>query len=347
MDAPVPLDQRKKQILKAVVADYTNTGLPVGSHSLAATLVTWSPATIRNDLANLVEIGLLLQPHASAGRIPSDLGYRYYVDFLMDEELVPPAVRRQIEPRWREVSASVEDILETAARVLVEVTDGVSIVTGPSAVTSSLKHLDLVSLDATHALLLLVLEGNLIRQQPVDLSAPTDQETLSALATTLRRELRGLSAEGVAALVSATVDVDDDCLRLDILRHIVRVMETVDANRASLVVHDGVRNLLDQPEFGDVDRLRQVLDVLEQERILTSVFASLNIDSGVRILIGHENSVQQLSQCSLVVTSYRAGSQRRGTIGVLGPTRMRYWQVAPRVRYVSQRLGEALGRVLG
>ena len=357
MEIPVPLDDRKQQILKAVVSDYTETGIPVGSHALAAKyLLSWSSATIRNELANLVDIGYLLQPHTSAGRIPSDQGYRYYVDFLMEEEEVPPAVRRQADPVFAQRGVDVEELLESAAQVLAVVTDGVSIVTGPQAVTARLKHVDFVSLEAGLALLILVLEGNLIRQQPVPLGREADQETLSRLAAQLNGELRGLDSAEIEARRPATDGEPDPRLREELITHILTFMRAVDARQDTVVVHDGVRNLLRQPEFGDVVRLQQVLDVVEEERVLGQVLASLEADSGVggltgihgvQVVIGAENDLEQLHACSLVLTTYRAGETRRGSIGVLGPTRMRYPQVAPRLRYVSQRVGEAIERMLG
>jgi heat-inducible transcriptional repressor len=350
---PVPLDRRKQQILKAVVADYTETGIPVGSNALAGKyMLSWSSATIRNELANLVDIGYLLQPHTSAGRIPTDVGYRYYVDFLMEEEAVPSAVRQQADPVFAQQAMGVEELLESAAQVLATLTDAVSIVTGPQAVTARLKHVDFVSLDPRHALLILVLEGNLIRQQPVELSVETAQETLSSLAAQLNTDLAGLDSVAIAARRGAEPQAAEPgaALRDELIGHILTFMRAVDARQDTMVVHDGVRNLLRQPEFGDVLRLQQVLDVVEEERVLGQVLASLEIDNrggSVQMVIGAENDLEQLHACSLVLTTYRAGETRRGSIGVLGPTRMRYPQVAPRLRYISQRVGEAIERMLG
>jgi heat-inducible transcriptional repressor len=343
MDVPMPLDERKQKILKAVVADYTETGIPVGSHALALHLASWSSATIRNELSTLVEIGYLLQPHTSAGRVPSDLGYRYYVDFLMEEEQLPIQVRRQMEPLVSDMPLDLEGVLERAASALAISTDGLSLVTGPRAHRVRVKHLDLVSLDPDHALLILVLEGNLIRQQPLDLSRDTDQRELSLLAAQLNGELAGLDAVAMGDL-QATDDLHP--LRAEILGDIVDFMRSVEERQDMLIVHDGVRNLLHQPEFGDVDRLQQILELLEEERVLGEILATLEQDKGVRIMIGRESGVEQLSQCSLVLTTYRVGEGRGGTIGVLGPTRMRYSQVAPRLRLVAQRVGQALTRVL-
>jgi len=339
---PTPLDSRKQQILKAVVADYTRTGVPVGSHAVAIHLASWSSATIRNELANLVEVGYLLQPHTSAGRVPSDLGYRYYVDFLMEEEPVPVAVRRQMDPFFALLTGGLEETLEVAARALALATDAVSMVTGPRALGATLKHLDIISLEPRHALLLLVLEGNLIRQQPIALSGDADQLELSALAHHLNEVLQG----GDARQVALSAGQQGGSLWIEAVTAIAALMESVDAGQDTLVVHDGVRNLLHQPEFGDVERFQEVLDLLEEERVLGEMLAAIEISHGTQIMIGRETGLEQLRQCSLVMTTYRVGTQRWGTLGVLGPTRMQYSQVAPRVRYVATRVGDSLSRTL-
>lgn len=340
----VPLDQRKQQILKAVVADYTRTGIPVGSASLALHLATWSSATIRNELATLSEVGYLIQPHTSAGRVPSDLGYRYYVDFLMDEEDVPTAVRRQIDPFFTVMPASVEEILETAATALAKAVDALSLVTTPRALGVRVKHLDLVNLNDTQALLVLVLEGNLVRQHALELSAPADQATLSAIAAGLNAVVVGLNAAGMSRIPESVGP--HAVLERELLRQIIAFMAVVDAQQDTLILHDGVRNLLRQPEFGDVDLLQQVIEVVEEERMLAALITAADLDHGVQIMIGRESGVAELSRCSLVLTTYRAGAERRGTIGVLGSTRMAYAQVGPRVRYVAQRVGRAVERAL-
>ncbi|MDQ2961089.1 MAG: heat-inducible transcriptional repressor HrcA [Candidatus Dormibacteraeota bacterium] len=345
-NVPRPLDSRKQQILKAVVADYTRTGVPVGSNALAAHLVAWSSATIRNELASLVDVGYLIQPHTSAGRVPSDQGYRYYVDFLMQEEPVPAAVRRQLDPFFTALPVGLEATLELAARALALVTDAVSMVTGPRTLGARVKHLDLVSLEPRHALLILVLEGNLVRQQPIPLSRAADQVELSLLSQRLNDDLTGLAATEIAALGLGEREAAGS-LRAELVDAVVSFMAAVDERQDTLVVHDGVRNLLRQPEFGDVVRFQEVLDLLEEERVLGEMLATIEAGHGTQIMIGRETGVEQLSQCSLVMTTYRVGEQRWGTLGVLGPTRMQYSAVAPRVRYVATRVGQALSRTLG
>ena len=344
---PPPLDPRKQQILKAVVSDYTETGMPVGSSVLAAKyLGSWSSATIRNELASLVDVGYLLQPHTSAGRVPSDRGYRYYVDFLMEEEAVSTAIRRQVDPALDAAGGNLEELLEAAAMVLALLTESVGIVTGPQTLTARLKHLDIVSLDSRHALLVVLLEGNLLRQHVVQLGADADQDALSALAMRLNTELRGLGVPGIDEPPPAVNGIAPT-LRDEVVGHLVSLMRTADSRQDAVVLHDGVRNLLRQPEFGDVGRLQQVLGVIEEERVLAQVLTTLRVNEGVQVVIGAENDLEQLRGCSLVLTTYRAGDQRRGTLGVLGPTRMRYPQVAPRLRYISLRVGQAIERMLG
>ena len=240
-------------------------------------------------------------------------------------------------------------MLESAAQILAVITDALSIVTGPRTLSARVKHLDVVSLDDRNALLILLLEGNLLRQQVVELSQAGDQLSLSHLAAQLNDRLRGLGTEAISAMSTTAPQpaVPGHPLFSEVAGHIVTVMEGADAAQDTVVVHDGVRNLLHQPEFGDIDMLRQVLDVVEEERALSQILAAMDVDQGVQIVIGAENAVEQLRGCSLVLTTYRAGETRRGTIGVLGPTRMRYPQVAPRLRYVSQRVGKAIDRMLG
>lgn len=344
------LDLRKQQILKAVVSDYTETGAPVGSQSLAAKyLLSWSAATIRNELASLVDIGYLLQPHTSAGRVPSDRGYRYYVDFLMEEEQVATALKRRIDPEIAEHSGTLEDLLETVAMLLAVLTDSVSIVTGPTATSLRLKHLDVVSLDPRHALLVVLLEGNLLRQGVIELGEDADQAALSRVAAQLNAELGSLGADEIKAHLGAggKSGAAPSLLGLEVVRHLYDIVRNAGTGQGTVVLHDGVRNLLRQPEFGDIARLQQVLDVLEEERVLAHVLAGLDVGEGLQVVIGAENEVEQLRRCSLVLTTYRAGEHRRGTLAVLGPTRMRYPQIAPRLRYLSLRVGQAIERMLG
>src|ERR1700731_1765477 len=196
---PTPLDERKQQILKAVVSDYTVTGVPVGSQVLAAKyFIALSSATIRNELADLVGTGSRQQPHPSAGGAPPDRGYRYFVDFLMEPEAASAAVRRTVKQAFETAPHSVEGILEKAAMILAQVTENVSLVTAPETSEARIKHIDLDSLEPQSVLIILVLEGNLIKQTVIRLQRETSQEDLSRMAAMLNLKVKGQTAEELA-----------------------------------------------------------------------------------------------------------------------------------------------------
>jgi heat-inducible transcriptional repressor len=337
-----PLDERKQRILKAVVADYTVTGVPVGSQVLAAKyFIALSSATIRNELADLVGTGYLQQPHTSAGRVPTDRGYRYFVDFLMEPESVPPTVRRTVKQVFETAPRSVDGILEKAAMVLAQVTENVSLVTAPEVTEARIKHVDLVSLEPQSVLLILVLEGNLIKQQVVHLDRVTSQDDLSRMAAMLNRKVKGQTADELSTrLIKLGPDRDE---QRQIIERLVESITSHQAQRQTVVLHDGVRNLLRHPEFVEVSRLEELLELLEQGAQLASILQQVAFDKDVEIVIGRENTSSGLRECSLVLTTYKMDERVRGTIGVIGPTRMHYGQVVARVRLVSQATSELLG----
>ncbi len=338
---PIPLDERKQRILKAVVADYTVTGVPVGSQVLAEKyLMALSSATIRNELADLVGSGYLLQPHTSAGRVPTDRGYRYFVDFLMESEPVSLSVRRAVQQEFVQAAPDLEAVLEKAAMVLAQITQNVSLVTAPETSEARIKHIDLVSLEAQSVLVILVLEGNLIKQQIVALDRATSQEDLSRMAAMLNRKVRGQTAHEVSTRLGQLGPEKSEQRR--ILERVVDSIKTHEAHWQTVVLHDGVRNLLRHPEFVEVGGLEELLELIEQGAQLAAILQQVSFEKDVEIIIGRENTSSELHVCSLVLTTYRMADRLRGTIGVVGPTRMRYGQVVARVRLVSQAASEAL-----
>ncbi len=337
------MDPRKERILQAVISDYTETTVPVGSQVLAARyFLELSAATIRNELAGLVDDGFLQQPHTSAGRVPTDRGYRYFVDFLLPTEVVEPSVRRTVRQAFHAAPQQAEAILEVAAAVMSRLSDNVAVVTGPVSSHSRLKHLDLAALRPGQALLLLVVAGNVIRNQPIPVDRALDQERLTRIAQQLNRRHVGATA---AELEAAAPEPDEPAGTAGVRAQVVAGLRVLD-DRATVVVHDGVRNLVGQPEFGDPERLQAVLEVLEAQRVMAGLLQQFDQGVGVQAVIGRENAVEQLWGCSFMVTQYRAGSDLRGTIGVVGPTRLRYGRVAARLQLVSQLTGDTLQRSL-
>ena len=336
------LDDRKEQVLRAVVVDYTSTAIPVGSQMLAQRhFARWSAATIRNELAYLMETGHLRQPHTSSGRVPSDLGYRYFVDYLMEEESVGKGLRHSLLEFFEALPLELEAILEGTALAMARAADNVGVVTAPRTSESKLKYTDLIHLDGGRILAIVVLEGNLVRQQPVELKADVDQDLLGQFSNQLNQDVKGKTAADLRSYLEANPLED---WQEKVVEGVAEFMAAHDAQSATVVIHDGVRNLLRQPEFGDAGRLMPVLELLEESRALARVLESMDASEKVEVVIGDENGNLQLRECSLVMTTYGTPGFT-GTVGTIGPTRMAYPQVVARLRYISELAGQAVARL--
>ncbi|HVA20690.1 MAG TPA: heat-inducible transcriptional repressor HrcA [Candidatus Micrarchaeia archaeon] len=335
------MDARKERILQAVVADYTETMVPVGSQTLAARYLSEiSSATIRNELAELVVDGFLLQPHTSAGRIPTDRGYRYFVDFLLPAEPVEPHLRRSVRHAFESAPPVAEAILDVAAAMMSRLSENLAVLTGPTGTGSRLKHVALVGLRAGQALLVVAVADNLVRQRLIAVDEADDQDALTTVAGWFNRHAVGRSAEELAALPRAA---DEPRPARAILAEVAAALRSLDAP-GTVIIHDGVRNLVSQPEFGDPQQLHAVLEVLETQRMLAELLSLAMPNRGVQAVIGSENALQELRGCAFLVTAYRVGDRMRGTIGVVGPTRLRYGRVVARMELVSRLTGEMLDR---
>ena len=336
------MEERKQSILKAVVQEFTETALPVGSQVLASRhFLSVSSATIRNELSELSELGYLIQPHTSAGRVPSDSGYRYFVDFLMDSEPVSRRVLTYIDEELRSAPLDIQALVERIAMVVATVTQNASVVSAPHGPQARIKHLDLVSLEPTAVLMIVLLEGNLLRQQVVTVSRPVTQEDLSRVALDFNRSLAGRDRGELRTLAGRL----QNAVEVELSTHLESLLEQFERGLETLVVHDGVRNLLKQPEFSESSRLHQVLEVLEESRQLSTVLREMVGDSDLQIAIGSENANDQLRGCTIVVTTYGPSGSIKGTMGVVGPTRMRYGQAVGRLRSVAKVASERMAEL--
>src|SRR5438270_9484308 len=230
------MEPRKRAILKAVVHEFTESAIPVGSQVLASRyFLNLSSATIRNELSNLGDLGYLIQPHTSAGRIPTDQGYRYFVDFLMDSETVAPKVSEYIGEQIRTAPADSQAFVEKVAMVVATVTQNASVVTAPHGPRGRVKHLDLVSLEPQAVLLILLMEGNILRQQVLELSVGMGQDSLSKLGTRILSYLAGQDREAIAGRIKSLPPGPEH----DILQRIHDLLDQFEQGAETLVVHDG------------------------------------------------------------------------------------------------------------
>jgi heat-inducible transcriptional repressor len=326
------MEVRKSRILKAVIQEFTATATPVGSQVLASRhLLSLSSATIRSELADLAELGYLIQPHTSAGRIPTDRGYRYFVDFLMEAEPVSPSIQAFIDAEFKAAPADVQALVEKLATLAALLTENAAVVTAPTGPRGRIKHVSLVSLDDRSALLVLLLEGNLLRQQVIQLPEQAGQEALSRLEAKINRELAGKDRDGVSLRLRKLADG----LEREVLAQVKALLVGVEHGSETLVIHDGIRNLLRQPEFADASRLHQVLEVLEETNLLSRLLIDLVGESELQIAIGGENVASQLRNCTVVLTTYGPSGRLKGLVGVVGPTRMRYGEIVGRLQAVA------------
>jgi heat-inducible transcriptional repressor len=336
------MEQRKQRILKAVVSEFTLTAVPVGSRALVRRhFVDLSSATIRNELAELADLGYLEQPHTSAGRIPTDRGYRYYVDFLMELAPIPGRVSTFIANELQSVPSDPAALLERVATTVASVTKGAAVVTAPHGPMARIKHVDLVSLEPSEVLLIVLVEGNMLRQHVARVETPTDQVALTRLAGRINRDLGGLDREEVTLRLRRLPEGTER----ELLGELVTILEQFETGAGTLVVHDGLRNLIRQPEFAEASRLRDVLEVLEETQMLAALIQEMARDSELQIVIGSEHQTAQLRSCAVVLTTYGPSRRLRGVLGVIGPTRMDYGQVVGRLQAVahhaSERMAEA------
>jgi heat-inducible transcriptional repressor len=335
------MENRKQAILRAVVQEFTTSAVPVGSQSLHSRyFVNLSSATIRAELAELADLGYLAQPHTSAGRVPTDSGYRYFVDFLMDLEAVPDRVGSFIDSELRG-PGDMQGMVEKVAMTVAAVTQNASVASSPQGSQARVKHVDLVSLEPREVLLILLLEGNLLRQQVLEVSQAATQAELSRLASRLNTSLAGRGGEDVRqGYEGAALGLEKE-----VLGRIVAALDQYEKGAESLVVHDGVRNLLRQPEFAESSRVQQVLEVLEETRYLTVLLRELIGESDLQIVIGSENASSQLQGCAVVLTTYGPSNRLKGVLGVIGPTRMAYSQTVARLQAVARTASERMAEL--
>ncbi|MBV9851610.1 MAG: heat-inducible transcription repressor HrcA [Armatimonadetes bacterium] len=341
------LDERKQKILGAVVRDYVETVRPVGSEELAARH-PWGvkSATIRNELADLAELGYLRQPHTSAGRIPSDRGYRFYVDHLMVARAVEGA------PDCDARALDLEHLLRQTCALLTRMTSYTSVATPPRPADTRLSRV-FVSPAGDGRLLVVGLFStgqaeNRLLGPPPDAPEATPAEIV-ALGNALDAALAGQTLDALAA-PEATPPPPElqgaQRARFDALAEAVRQMARQAADEDQVYL-EGTREILRQPEFRDVGKIESVLETLQRRTLLYQSLSHALWHSDVTVVIGAENPVQAMQECSVVTASYYVGARERGTIGVVGPTRMDYDRAVPAVSFFARSLSQTLTRLGG
>jgi heat-inducible transcriptional repressor len=327
----VELNRRRRLILKAVVEEHIRSGMPVGSGSIVRQYgLGVSPATVRNELMHLEQSGYVTQPHTSAGRTPSDLGYRFYVDHLMDSPGVLPeetVIRRYLSSRGQDIRNSVR----ATARFLADVTSYVTLVLTPEVGVVRLRQVHMLPMGQDQVLLVILLDGGMVQHRLMTLPGGLDRSELTQLSHELQAALAGCTGDDLPAAVGrlwrsslarygAALDAATQAL--------VDALQAGDNHETGDRLYlGGTANILSLPEFQDVEKLRGVLGLLERDASLFEMLEDRSAHDGVSVTIGRENQVFEIRSCSLVTATYRTSSGARGIIGLLGPTRMDYGRV--------------------
>lgn len=338
------LNERKKKILQIIIEDYISSTEPVGSRTIARKYdLGLSPATIRNEMSDLELLGYLEQPHTSAGRIPSAQAYRFYVDALIEPGTLTDNDMALIDGWYNERRRNIDDIFQSTAKILSRMTQNVSMVLTNQQTIANFCYLKFLPLDSQHAILCIVADDGSIDTNVVDIPLGMSSEEMDYLAGKMSKLLedRNLSDISVEILQNVHTDVVEDKLIFSSLLQAVRKM--TGRRQEQKVFLGGTKQLLNQPEFRDVERVRNLLGILEEEKVLKDLLQG-GEDSGLKVTIGSENKFTGIQDCSMVQATYRLNGQIVGTMAVLGPTRMEYGKVISVMDYLHKYLKTILDK---
>jgi len=331
------LTERQKLILALVIRDHIESAQPVGSRHLVEHYgLDISPATVRNEMYALTEAGYLRQLHTSAGRIPTEDGYRYFVRQLMGHTDLPVNTKRMITHQFYQARQDVDQWMHLAVSILANQSRAASLITAPHSEKSNFKHLELISTQGRQVLMVLVLVGGEILQQILTLAEPASQEQLSSAADRLNKVCMGLSTEEISNL-----NVQLNNLEQDILVLLLDDMNQGDKRTSGEMYLDGLTNVLSEPEFIESSEAHHTLRMFEERSLLQDLLSRTTTNGevgNVQVLIGGEGEFQELKQCSVVLARYGIPGIATGALGVFGPMRMSYSKNIPTVRFMADLL---------
>lgn len=348
----IPLSLRKQEILRALVEEYIHGATPVASETLVRKYgLNFSSATVRHELAGLEEANLIYQPHTSAGRVPTDLGYRYFVEHLMQESALALDEQRLIRHQFYQVQDQLDQWVRLTASVMAHLLHSAAVMTPPRSSEGRLKHFEVLSVTELSAHMVLVLSDGTVSQQRLLLDRPIAQEEFSSSALRLNQLFENKNALEVQELLE---QLDFSASERLIGTTIMRILEQHGDPIGDTFYREGVVNILDQPEFTSMgaeqersERVRKVMSVLEQHRFLPALTSHLREVEGVQVIIGGENEWDEMRDVSLVVARYGQEGKIGGLLGVIGPTRMQYGRAIAVVRYMTRVMNELLAEMYG
>ncbi len=333
------LTDRKKKILQAIIRNYLETGEPVGSRTISKyTDLNLSSATIRNEMSDLEEMGYILQPHTSAGRIPSDAGYRLYVDALMEEK------QKEVEDLKGELlekEEKLDNLLKQTAKLLATNTNYATMISAPTIHRNKLKFIQLSKVGVNQLLAVIVIEGNVIKNTILDVRETVDDETILKLNILLNTHLNGLSIEEIN-LGLITAMKQQAGIHSDIISEVIDAVAGAIHDEEDLEIYtSGTNNIFKYPELSDNQRASELINTFEEKQVLGKLVQDTLADennTGIQVYIGNESEITSMKDCSIVTATYDLGDGMRGTIGIVGPKRMDYDKVVDNLKSVMKQL---------
>lgn len=339
------LDERKVKILNAIIKNYLETGEPVGSRTISKyTDLNISPATIRNEMSDLEDLGYIVQPHTSSGRIPSDKGYRFYVNNLIaskDKEV------SDMQEWMIEKTEKMEVLLKQVAKVLATNTQYATLVSAPSVMSNRLKFVQLSAVDEHQLLSVVVMEGNIVKNKIIHIEKPLDNETMLKLNMLINTNLNGLTVDqinlGLITRLKEQAGIHDEIIE----QVLDTVAETINDGDGLEVYTSGATNIFKYPELSDSQRASELLNTFEEKQSLLELLSDVDGDgdsTGIQVYIGEESPIATMKDCSVVTATYELGEGVKGTIGIVGPKRMDYENVVDNIKNLKGQLDKILKR---
>ena len=335
------LDERKQKILQAIIRNYMETGEPVGSRTISKySDLNLSSATIRNEMSDLEEMGYIVQPHTSAGRIPSDKGYRLYVDHIMEEKNHEV---QELKDLMIERTDKMEQVLKQVVKVLAANTNYATMVSAPTYHRNKLKFIQLSKVTATQILAVIMIEGNIVRNKVIDVTEELDQETVLKLNILLNSVLNGLSIEEINLAMIQNLK-EQAGIHSELVGSVIdAVAEVIHSEDEVEIYTSGATNIFRYPELSDNGKASELINAFEEKQQLTDLVTQTlesEDNKGIQVYIGQETPIQSMKDCSVVTATYELGEGLQGTIGIIGPKRMDYENVLKTLKTLTEQLDE-------
>jgi heat-inducible transcriptional repressor len=341
----IELDKREQKVLQAIIHHYISTGKPVGSKVLTRHYnFDLSSATIRNIMAKLEKTGYLGHPHTSAGRVPTDAGYRFYVDRLVQIQKLAHEEASLIQHEYETHRREVEKIMQQTSRMLSMLSNYTAFVLPPLLKATTFKRIELIYLERKKILVLFITDADFVKHKIVELSEEIEPELLQKASNYFNQELTGLNLGEIKRFISGELNKTriPDFKLLNFMHKVTR--RIFDFDQKESIYLEGASNIVGHPDFGDYEKIRSVFEIIEERETFSKLLYERMKDNGVKVLIGKENPCKQMQECSLITSTYKAGTNAVGVLGIIGPKRMEYPKMIALVNFVSKLVNEVLDK---